>query len=109
MFGLTRQEKIVVLFLCALALAGLGAGFLFKKYSRLKELPYLETKPKIVNINNATAQELIALPGIGAALAGRIIEYRNENGAFEDLQGLSQVKGIRNQTIEKLKDLAVVE
>ena len=49
---------------------------------------------KRVNINTATKEELDGLPGIGAALAERIIEYRETNGAFETVEEIMAVSGI---------------
>lgn len=61
-----------------------------------------------VNINTADAQQLAALPGIGDTLAQRIIDYRQENGAFTSIDGLDNVKGIGTKTIEKLRPYATV-
>jgi ethanolamine utilization protein EutM len=47
-----------------------------------------------VNLNAASAEELIALPGIGPALARRIVAYREEHGAFTSVDQLKEVRGI---------------
>jgi len=65
----------------------------------------LGSQTKIVNINSATVVELDILPGIGPALAGRIIDYRNQNGGFKDINELKLVSGIGDKLYEKLKDL----
>lgn len=57
-----------------------------------------------VNINTADEKELDKLPGIGPALAGRIIEYRTANGPFKDITDLKKVSGIGDNKFEKLKD-----
>jgi len=62
-----------------------------------------------VNLNTASASELELLPGIGPALAARIIEYRRTNGAFRNVDGLDEVKGIGPRTLEKLRPLVTVE
>lgn len=56
-----------------------------------------------LNINTATADELQALPGIGPAYSKRIVEYRESNGPFTNLDQLTQVKGIGPKTLEKLR------
>jgi len=60
-----------------------------------------------VDVNHATADELIALPGIGPALAGRIIAYRKEHGPFGSLDDLERVQGIGPQTVKGLAEDAI--
>lgn len=58
-----------------------------------------------VNINTADADILEKyLDGIGATIAKRIVEYRTQNGNFETVDDLKNVKGIGEATFEKLKD-----
>lgn len=47
-----------------------------------------------ININTAPAEELVELPGIGQVLAGRIVEYREENGPFQCVEDIRNVSGI---------------
>lgn len=61
-----------------------------------------------VNLNTASAAELDTLPGIGAAYAQRIIEYRESKGGFKDISELKNIKGIGDKTYEKLKDLVAI-
>ena len=54
-----------------------------------------------VNINTADAETLaIELSGVGPALAAKIVEYREQNGAFENADSLMQVSGIGTRIIE---------
>lgn len=64
--------------------------------------------PLMVNINTATAQELEALPGIGPALAQRIIDYRAEHGDFSAPEELIKVKGIGESKLTDILDLITV-
>lgn len=57
-----------------------------------------------VNINTADKNELDSLPGVGPALAERILEYRQTNGTFNDLEELKKVPGIGLSKFEKLKE-----
>ncbi len=59
---------------------------------------------KKVNINQAKQTELEELPGIGPSLASRIIEYREQNGKFEKIEDLQNVKGIGESKFSDIKD-----
>ena len=56
-----------------------------------------------VNLNTATRDELIALPGIGPAKAQAILDYRAQHGGFRSVEELKDVKGIGAKRYEKLK------
>lgn len=60
-----------------------------------------------LDINRATAQELVALPGIGPVLAGRIVAYRDSVGRFDAVADLVAVKGIGPATLARLEPLVV--
>ncbi|MBN1428273.1 MAG: helix-hairpin-helix domain-containing protein [Anaerolineae bacterium] len=62
----------------------------------------------IVNINTATQAELETLPGIGPAIAGRIIEYRESQGPFNSIEDIMNVSGIGPATFEKMRALITV-
>jgi competence protein ComEA len=57
-----------------------------------------------LDINTASAAELIALDGIGKSYADRIVEYRKANGPFKTAEDIMKVSGIGKATWEKLKD-----
>lgn len=56
-----------------------------------------------VNINTATAAELMELPGVGAKKAEAILNYRNQHGAFKRVNDLDHVKGIGAKMLAKMK------
>ena len=59
--------------------------------------------PELFNINTASAEELQTLPNIGAQMAQRIIDYREQHGKFASVEDLQKVKGIGAKTLEKLR------
>lgn len=61
-------------------------------------------KAGLVNINTADEKALDALPGIGPAMAKRIIEYRETEGQFQTIEDLKKVKGIGDAKFNKMKD-----
>lgn len=130
--GLTRSEAGVILFLCfGLMLGGsvkllhldesvAGYNFtesdsLFKAASskidsiisadettsRAGTANEILTSP--VNVNAATVEELVSLPGVGPVTARKIIEYRNANGPFASVEDLLNVKGIGVAKLRKMK------
>ena len=67
-----------------------------------------EEQPQKINLNRAEAWLLEALPGIGETLAQRIIDYREQNGLFSNINELTKVKGIGTTTYEEIKHLITV-
>ncbi|HVT47917.1 MAG TPA: helix-hairpin-helix domain-containing protein [Vicinamibacterales bacterium] len=61
-----------------------------------------------LNLNTATAADLQTLPGVGPAMAARILEYREKSGGFKKIEDLMNVKGIGEKNFLKLKSLVVV-
>lgn len=63
---------------------------------------------KPVDINAADEGQLMAIPGIGQALAQRILEWRQEHGPFQRVEDLMKVKGIGDKSFEKLRPYVTV-
>jgi competence protein ComEA len=68
-----------------------------------------EASNPILNINNASIEQLEKIKGIGAKKAQAIIEYRLKNGNFTSIEDLSNVKGIGSKFINKNKALMSVQ
>ena len=62
-----------------------------------------------INLNKATVEELSQLKGIGMKYAERIVQYRDKNGPFKNVEDLLNVQGIGSKTLEKNKDRITVE
>lgn len=63
-----------------------------------------------VNVNTASVEEIAAaLNGVGLSKAGLIVEYREANGPFTHADELVNVKGIGVRTVDKNKDMILLE
>jgi len=75
-----------------------------KKNEVVKVLGTTKTSNGLININTAGVEELDKLTGIGPAIAGRIIDYRDKNGGFKDVNEIKLVSGVGEKLFEKIKD-----
>lgn len=62
----------------------------------------------LLDLNRASAEEIDALPGIGAVLARRVIDYRKSAGGFRSVDDLREVKGIGAKKLDRLRPLVMV-
>lgn len=104
MLNFTREERRVVLFLTAIALIGIGADFLIKRYYPLKTVAGLSQDIGKINLNTADQELLMEIPGIGEKLARRIIAYREKQAAFSSIEELRNIPGITDYRYQKIKD-----
>ena len=56
-----------------------------------------------VNVNSASSEQLMSLPGIGAAKADAIVKYREEHGPYKQPEDLLQVRGIGEALLQKIR------
>ena len=95
-----RRVNLAWAFLLILGLALNPAGALAQK----AKAPSTEK----VNLNTATVEQLMTLPGIGPSMAKKIIEHRTKNGKFTKIEEILNVKGIGEKKFQKMKDRLVV-
>ena len=108
---LTSSDQRVAALLLVIALAGLGVygvwqGRLRGRIIDIDDAPPVEIAFQ-VDINSAPWPELALLPRIGETLAKRIIEDREANGPFRDLDDLQRVRGIGPRTLEEMRPYLV--
>jgi competence protein ComEA len=127
MWGFTRNEQRVLLFLTGAFLAGWGVEAVQERFAprpavpagqaldagalvpqpealpavRYAALPAAGAKP--VSLNRATAAELDRVPGVGPTTAARILAARAARGRFRSLEELLDVDGIGPKTLEKMR------
>jgi competence protein ComEA len=61
-----------------------------------------------VDVNAASVDQLVTVPGIGKSLAQRIVDFRQKNGPFKSVDELLKVQGIGEKSLEKLRPHLVV-
>ena len=62
----------------------------------------------LINLNTATAEQLMTLRGIGESKAEDILNYREQHGGFGSIEELMQIPGIKERVFEKIKDQITV-
>lgn len=96
----TKEEKVILIIILISFLIGILLYFLFSYNKMIKKENIVRGK---ININIATVEEIDKLPGIGKIIAKRIIEYREENNGFKQIEELKKIKGITEKKFEKIK------
>ena len=71
-------------------------------------IPDTPTTSNLININTASQLELESLSGIGTSTATKIIEYRNKNGDFQQIEDIMKVNGIGEAKFDLIKDYICV-
>ena len=104
---LRRADQTIVAGLVLVSMAAIGVWILVQTGLRQRMIEVDQVEPQYVqfqvDVNQAELPELIQLPGIGEVLASRIVESRQKDGPFADLDDLRRVRGIGPKTMEHLR------
>ena len=95
---------LLLALLCILVSAGFSPAIVFAA-----EDPAAQATIETIHLNQATAEQLQALPGIGPALAERIVSHRAEHGPFRSVDQLTDVKGVGRAKLAKFKDQLTID
>jgi competence protein ComEA len=101
-----RSSAVLSAVLVSLLALPPAVGFAQDKPAKAAKAAPAVTTP--VNLNTASAADLEALPGVGAATAKLIIEHREKNGGFKKIEELMNIKGIGEKSFLKLKPMVTV-
>jgi len=97
-----RKVFLVAVLISLLIMNGNWISSIYAK-DNINNLEEVVENP-IIDINTATAEQLQLIRGIGPKLAARIINYRNENGKFETINDIMNVRGVGSSKFEKIKE-----
>jgi len=99
---MSKREILVLVILIAVLIALNIVNYAKRERLKANTLVVVEEIAVKIPINSAQTDELDVLPGIGPALAGRIVAYRKEHGPFKTVEDIKKVKGIGNKLFEKM-------
>ena len=91
------------------ATSAVGAGTVVEGDGRRAAATAAQEPQRPIDVNTAAQEELELIPGIGPAMAQRIIAWREQNCPFERVEDLLNVRGIGVKTLEKLRPYVVVQ
>ena len=104
MFYLTPQERKFICLIMIVFIMGASVQLLLRR--DIAPMRWARSVRHFkININTARADQLQMLPGVGATLASRIIDYREQNGFFKSLEDIQDVDGLTAKRFGRIKEL----
>jgi competence protein ComEA len=106
-----KSAQLAVTFLVGVVATLLATYFFSLTHWRTQpaDLQHIESQSLAVDLNHAGRAELLLLPGVGEAMADRIIAYRNANGPFRNVNDLRRVNGVGPALIGRIRDQVFVD
>jgi len=104
----TKEKMVLGTLVVAIMIINL-VNFLEGQRLKRNALVIIEEVSEKISVNQVGVEELEALPGIGPHLANRIIQYRNEHGAFEHLEDLKKVRGIGDKLLKRIMPYITIQ
>lgn len=101
-----KHSKVLIALCLCLSILAIH-GMCVNAYARTTDAASA-IESALININTADAEELQTISGIGPKLAARIIEFREENGAFTMPEDIMNVRGLGQAKYAKIKDSLTV-
>ena len=106
--GFTKEASQSSLNLAETIADGMQIVILSKEEAMAVRNTAEEQAAGLININKASKEQLMTLPGIGASRAEDIIRYREEAGGFQCIEDIMKVSGIKDAAFQKIKDSIAV-
>jgi competence protein ComEA len=103
MHRIFRQRRLAVAIVTALALLAAAAASPSLAAGPADNKSGAASSKQKIDINRAGTEELATIPGIGKSLAQRIVDFRDEHGAFTRVEDLLKVKGIGEKSFQKIR------
>ncbi|MDP2938584.1 MAG: helix-hairpin-helix domain-containing protein [Candidatus Omnitrophota bacterium] len=111
MLNLTKQERLVLIFVGLIALLGVGINFYQKKAPSLDIQKIIEQQnfSRKVNLNRAGLQDLAKIPAIGPVLAEAIVDFKFHKGPFKSPEELKLIKGISQTKFNQIRPFLTLD
>ncbi|MGB9721155.1 MAG: ComEA family DNA-binding protein [bacterium] len=100
---MSRKEIVCLCFLLFILIIINVFSYAKSKTNEKGYVALIEEGTRQISINDAGAEELEMLPGIGPSLAQKIVDYRSQNGRFEKIDDIKKVKGVGEKLFERIK------
>lgn len=101
---ITKKRLTIAMVILGLVVSvAAAAGVPSAQAAPKSEISVIADAPAPIDLNEASVEELVRVKGIGPALAERIVDHRTNDGPFESLDDLSQIRGIGKSRLNQIK------